>query len=148
LQSITPDRELAMLNQALTSLQNRYGTWKMQWGDINRYQRPADGVTFDDKLPSLPVGLTSSNFGQLPSFQSRVMPGTQKRYGFSGNSFIAAIEFGRFVKAKTIITGGHSFDASSPNFTDQAQGYIDGKFKDVLFYKGDVLRHAVQTYHP
>jgi acyl-homoserine-lactone acylase len=148
LQSITPDRELAMLSQALTNLQNRYRTWKIQWGDINRYQRPADGVTFDDKLPSLPVGLTSSNFGQLPSFQSRVMPGTQKRYGFSGNSFIAAIEFGRFVKAKTIITGGHSFDSSSPNFTDQAQGYIDGKFKDVLFYKGDVLRHAVQTYHP
>jgi acyl-homoserine-lactone acylase len=148
LQGTTPADELATLSGVLTDLQKRFGTWKMPWGYINRYQRPADGVTFDDKQPSLPVGLTSSNFGQMPSFQSRVMPGTQKRYGFSGNSFIAAIEFGKIVKAKTIITGGHSFDASSPNFTNQAQGYIDGKFKDVLFYKGDVLRYAVKTYHP
>jgi acyl-homoserine-lactone acylase len=148
LQTNTPANQLASLNEVLIILQKRYGTWQIPWGDINRYQRPADGLTFDDNLPSLPVGSTSSNFGQLPSFQSRIMPGTKKRYGYSGNSFIAAVEFGPYVKAKTIITGGASFDASSPNFTNQAQGFIDGKFKDVLFYKGDVLRHAVTTYHP
>jgi acyl-homoserine-lactone acylase len=148
LQTLPAANHLDLLGKALSNLQSRYGTWQVQWGEINRYQRPADGVTFDDKQPSLPVGATSSNFGQLPSFVSRVMPGTQKRYGYSGNSFIAAVEFGRIVKAKTIITGGQSFDAASPNYTNQAQGYIDGKFKDVLFYKGDVLRHAVKTYHP
>jgi acyl-homoserine-lactone acylase len=148
LQTLPAVRQLEMFSTALNTLQARYGSWKTQWGDINRYQRPADGITFSDALPSLPVGQTSSNFGQLPSFVSRIMPGTQKRYGYSGNSFIAAVEFGYIVKAKTIITGGHSFDATSPNFTDQAQGLIDGKFKDVLFYKGDVLRHAVTTYRP
>jgi len=25
---------------------------------------------------------------------------------------------------------------------------LDGKFKDVLFYKADVLKHAEKTYHP
>lgn len=141
-------RTLELLAQTTKALEQRYGTWKTEWGDINRYQRPADGVTFDDKLPSLPVSFTASNFGQLPSFQSRVMPGTKNRYGFSGNSFIAAVEFGPKVKAKTIITGGTSFNASSAHFTDQAEGYIDGKFKDVLFYKADVLKHAEKTYHP
>lgn len=148
LQTMSKANQLALLSNTLTDLQNRYGTWKTQWGDINRYQRPADGITFDDKLPSVPVGAAASQLGQLPSFQSKLMPGTKKRYGYSGNSFIAAIEFGPIVKAKTIITGGASFDASSPNFTNQAPGFLDGKFKDVLFYKGDVLRHAVQTYHP
>ncbi|RFZ83353.1 acylase [Mucilaginibacter terrenus] len=148
LKTISPELQLTLLSKVMSDLQNRYGNWKMQWGDINRYQRPADGITFDDKQASLPVWLTASNFGQLPSFQSKIMPGTQKRYGFSGNSFIAAVEFGPTVKAKSIITGGHSFDAASPNFTDQAKGYLDGKFKDVLFYKQDVLKHAVKTYHP
>ncbi|TSD63429.1 acylase [Inquilinus sp. KBS0705] len=144
-----PDKAtLLFLKQAVDGLTKRYGTWQVQWGDINRYQRPADGQTFDDKAPSLPVGSTSSLFGQLPSYQSRVMPGTQKRYGFSGNSFIAAVEFGPKVIAKTIVTGGSSFNAASKHFTDQAQGYIDGKFKDVLFYKADVLKHAEKTYHP
>jgi acyl-homoserine lactone acylase PvdQ len=133
--------------EALNNLKNRYGTWKVQWGDINRYQRPKDGVTFSDSTASLPVGLTSSLFGQLPSFQSRAV-NTKKRYGYSGNSFIAAVEFGPKIKAKTIISGGESFDPASKHYTDQAEGYIDGKFKDVLFYKSDVQQHAEKTYHP
>jgi len=133
--------------KVLDDLKAKYGTWKVQWGDINRYQRPADGV-FDDSKPSIPVGQVSSAFGQLPSFVSRQMPGTQKRYGYSGNSFIAAVEFGPIIKAKTIITGGQSFDPTSKHFTDQAQMYLDGQFKDVLFYKADVLKHVERQYHP
>jgi acyl-homoserine-lactone acylase len=147
LQTLPPARSLEFLTEVINNLQGRFGTWKVQWGDVNRYQRPADGIIFDDNQPSLPVGLAASTFGQLPSFQSRTV-NTKKRYGYSGNSFIAAVEFGPRVKAKTIITGGQSFNAASKHFTDQAQGYIDGKFKDVLFYKEDVLKHAEKTYHP
>ncbi|QHS55700.1 acylase [Mucilaginibacter sp. 14171R-50] len=147
LQTLPAAKQLEFLETALQNLQKQFGTWKMAWGDINRYQRPADGVTFSDAQPSLPVGLTSSLFGQLPSYQSRTM-GTIKRYGYSGNSFIAAVEFGPRLKAKTIITGGQSFNPASPHFADQAKGYIDGDFKTVLFYKEDVLKHAERTYHP
>ncbi|HEY2583883.1 MAG TPA: penicillin acylase family protein [Mucilaginibacter sp.] len=145
--NIAPRHYVDNLAEVIDDLKKRYGTWKVQWGDINRYQRPADGVTFDDNSPSIPVGLTSSAFGQLPSFQSRTM-NTRKRYGYSGNSFIAAVEFGKHITAKTIVTGGQSFDPTSKHYTDQAEGYIDGKFKDVLFYKSDVLKHAERTYHP
>jgi acyl-homoserine-lactone acylase len=147
LQTLPASQQLEFLTTALQGLQKKFGTWKMTWGDINRYQRPADGVTFSDDQPSLPVGSTSSLFGQLPSFVSRTME-TNKRYGYSGNSFIAAVEFGPRVKAKTIITGGQSFNAASKHFTDQAQGYINGEFKNVLFYKEDVLKHAEKSYHP
>jgi acyl-homoserine-lactone acylase len=137
---------LRFLAASMTSLKDQYGDWKIQWGDINRYQRPETGV-FDDKAPSIPVGQVSSAFGELPSFVSRTQ-NTKKRYGYSGNSFIAAVEFGPVIKAKSIITGGQSSDPNSPHFTDQADGYINGKFKDVLFYKTDVLKHAEKTYHP
>jgi len=147
LKTILPRQELELLDEAIKSLNQRYGTWKMEWGDINRYQRPADGMTFDDKLPSTPVGLVGSQFGQLPSFQSRTM-NTKKRYGYSGNSFIAAVEFGPRIKAKSIVTGGESFDPASKHFTDQADGYINNRFKDVLFYKEDVLKHVERSYHP
>jgi len=140
-------QQLELLSAVMKNLQNRFGTWQVQWGDMNRYQRPADGITFDDKLPSIPVGLTGSGFGQLPSFQSRAV-NTLKRYGYSGNSFVAAVEFGPKIKAKSIITGGQSFDAASKNFADQAQGIIEGKFKEVLFYREDVLKHVSKSYHP
>jgi len=147
LKTMSSRQLLDYLTHAVNNLKEYYGSWDVKWGDINRYQRPANGVTFNDNAPSLPVGLTSSAFGQLPSFQSRAM-NTRKRYGFSGNSFIAAVEFGPRLKAKSIITGGQSFDPASKHFTDQAEGFINGKFKDVLFYKADVLKHAERSYHP
>jgi acyl-homoserine-lactone acylase len=143
-----PERLVRLLTVAVADLNKRYGTWKTAWGDINRYQRPADGVTFDDSKPSLPVGQTSSLFGQLPSYISRRASNTQKLYGVSGNSFIAAVEFGTRIKAKTVITGGESFNPASKHYTDQAGMYIEGKLKDVLFYRNDVLKHAEKTYHP
>src|SRR6185437_8216967 len=113
----------------------------------NRYQRPADGI-FDDAKPSLPVGLASSLFGSIPSFASSRFTNTDRRYGVAGNSFVACVEFGKKIKAKSIVTGGQSFDPSSKHYTDQAQMFIDGNFKDIFFYKEDVLKHVERTYHP
>ena len=137
----TAVQKLNELAAVLADLQQRWGTWKIEWGELCRYQRLTGKITetYDDKLPSLPVGLVSSAFGALPSVQSRVMKDTKKRYGFSGNSFIAAVEFGKKVKAKTIVTGGESSDPASLHFSDQAAMYLEGRFKDVLFYKEDVL---------
>jgi len=146
----TTTEKLRELTVVLADLQQRYGTWKMPWGEVCRYQRLTGKITerYDDQLPSLPVGLVSSAFGALPSVQSKVMKDTKKRYGYSGNSFIAAVEFGRKVTARTIVTGGESSDPASPHFSDQARMYLNGRFKDVLFYKEDVLSHKEKQYHP
>jgi acyl-homoserine-lactone acylase len=146
----TGAQKLRELQTVMADLQQRYGNWKVEWGDICRYQRLTGKITesYDDKLPSQPVGLVSSAFGALPSFQSRVMPNTKKRYGFSGNSFIAAVEFGKKVKARTIVTGGESSDPASPHFSDQASMYLGGWFKDVLFYPEDVNKNTEKKYHP
>ncbi len=147
MQNVSSKQLLDSLGSALKHLQKQYGNWETPWGDINRYQRPADGITYNDGAPSIPVAQVSSAFGQLPSFVSRPF-NTVKRYGYSGNSFIAVVEFAPHIKAKTIETGGQSFDPASKHFTDQAGMYIEGHFKDVLFYREDVLKHAEKTYHP
>ncbi|HXD79860.1 MAG TPA: penicillin acylase family protein [Puia sp.] len=146
----TAYQKTAELSAVLAELRQRYGNWKVEWGDICRYQRLTGKIqeTYDDRKPSLPVGLVSSAFGQIPSYVSRVMPGTNKRYGVSGNSFIAAVEFGKKVKARTIVTGGESSDPASPHFTDQAAMYLTGRFKNVFFYPDEVQASTEQTYHP
>jgi acyl-homoserine-lactone acylase len=150
LEHSTAAQKIGELAAAMADLRQRYGNWKMEWGDICRYQRLTGKIleTYDDRKPSWPVGLVASTFGELPSYVSRVMPGTTKRYGVSGNSFIAAVEFGKKVTARTVVTGGESSDPASPNFRDQAAMYLNGKFKDVLFYPEDVQAGAVATYHP
>lgn len=134
----------------LNDLTKKYGSWQIAWGEINRYQRLSGNLTekFDDSKPSIPVGFAASTWGCLPSFVSRSFTGTQKRYGYNGNSFICAIEFGKIVKAKSLLAGGESGDENSVHFGDQALMYSKGQFKEVLFYKTDVLKHAEKTYHP
>ena len=68
--------------------------------------------------------------------------------GFQETALLRVLNSAKKIKAKSIITGGQSFDPSSKHFTDQAQMYIDGNFKDVLFYKEDVMKHVERKYHP
>ncbi|MFN2329945.1 MAG: penicillin acylase family protein, partial [Chromatocurvus sp.] len=96
----------------------------------------------------LPVGMASSRWGALASYGARAYPGTDRIYGTSGNSFVAVVEFGDRVKAKSLLAGGQSADPQSPHFDDQALRYINRQFKDVAYYREDVEQRAVRTYHP
>ena len=141
---------LLPLVSTINDLKARFGSWKTPWGEINRFQRISSDIDnkFDDNKPSIPVGFAASSWGMLPSFVSRTFPGTKKRYGYNGNSFVCAVEFGKRVKARSILTGGESGDPSSKHFVDQAMMYSKGEFKDVLFYKEDVMKHVEKSYHP
>ncbi|MEZ5027419.1 MAG: penicillin acylase family protein [Ferruginibacter sp.] len=149
-----PEALLLPLLTTITDLQKRFGRWQMGWGQINRFQRISSDIEnkFNDKLPSYPVGFASSRWGMLPSYISNKFPGTEKRYGAHGNSFICAVEFGRLgnhkIKAKALLAGGQSGDEESPHFFDQGKAYSKGLFRNVWFYKEDVLNHAERTYHP
>jgi acyl-homoserine lactone acylase PvdQ len=141
---------LGPFSDMIDSLKKKYGKWNIEWGEINRFQRISSDIDnkFDDSKPSIPVGFVSSVWGMLPSYTSRTFPGTTKRYGVHGNSFICAVEFGKKIRAKSLLAGGESGQEDSPHFFDQGEMYSKGKFKDVLFYKEDVLKHAERTYHP
>lgn len=87
-------------------------------------------------------------FGDRLQRLAVVISGTNKMYGYVGNSFVAVVEFGKEVKAKSVLAGGNNRNPSSLHFQDQALLYSQGKFKDVWFYKKDVVKHAERTYHP
>jgi len=92
--------------------------------------------------------MASSTWGALASCGARRYPGTKRIYGTSGNSFVAVVEFGEKVRAKSMLAGGQSGDPGSPHFDDQAQRYADVEFKDVAYYREDVEARASRTYHP
>jgi acyl-homoserine lactone acylase PvdQ len=54
----------------------------------------------------------------------------------------------RKVKARSVLSGGVSGDPGSKHFRDQAEMYTKGQFKEVLFYKEDVLKNMERTYRP
>ncbi|MFC1640219.1 acylase [Gemmatimonadota bacterium] len=143
-------QRLEVLSSASEKLENDFGSWRTPWGDINRFQRLTGDVVhpFDDNGPSIPVGFASSRWGSLASFGTRSDNGTKKIYGTSGNSFVAAVEFGERVTARAITAGGQSGDPASPHFDDQALRYSTGDLRDVWFYREDLEDHVEREYHP
>ena len=144
------DQKLSSLRSAAEQLEADFGDWRIPWGEVNRYQRLNGDIVqdFDDEAESLPVAFGSARWGSLASFGSRTYPGTKKMYGTSGNSFVAAVEFGDKVIAKAITVGGLNNDPNSPHFDDQAEMYTKGKFRDVLFYREDIEANLETEYSP
>jgi acyl-homoserine-lactone acylase len=142
--------KLGALATASDKLAAAFGSWKTPWGEINRYQRLTSNIVqqYDDSKPSIPVGFTQSQWGSLAAFGAREYPGTKKRYGSSGNSFVAVIEFGDSVRAKAITAGGESGDPASPHFDDEAMRYSMGNLRDVYFYPNQLKGHIERQYHP
>ena len=148
--SITPQDRLQALRRASDKLTADFGSWQTPWGEINRFQRLTGDIVqpFDDSKPSIPVAFTSSTWGSLAAFGMTSKTQTKRIYGERGNSFVAAVEFGPRIKARSILAGGESGDPASPHFYDQAAMYARGEFKQVLFYKEDVEQHLERRYHP
>ncbi|WPZ08595.1 acylase [Roseivirga spongicola] len=142
-------KKIEILETALKNIEDDFGTWKLPWGEYNRFQRLSGDIDlkYDDDQPSIAVGMASGRWGALASFGANTHD-TKKIYGSSGNSFIAVVEFGDKVKAKSMLAGGQSNDPNSPHFDDQAQRYADVQFKDVAYYKEDVVARAKETYNP
>ena len=149
-ENATADEKIDALNDVVDELQRDFGTWKLPWGEVNMFQRLTGKITetYDDNKPSFAVPYASSFWGSLAAFGSRKFNDTKKMYGYVGNSFVAVVEFGKVVKAKSLLAGGVNNDPSSRHFIDQAERYSKGEFKDVSFYKNDVVKNATRTYHP
>ena len=100
-----PAVRLQVLSDTLDQMGADFGTWKTSWGEINRFQRLSGeiGAGFDDAQPSIPVGLASGRWGALAAYGARAGENTKKIYGYRGNSFVAVVEFGDRLKAKTLL---------------------------------------------
>jgi acyl-homoserine lactone acylase PvdQ len=141
---------LTALASASSKLTADFGTWQTKWGEINRFQRINDDIApnFSDAAPSIAVPFTSSAWGSLASFAARAYPNTKRRYGTSGNSFVAVVEFGDRVRARAITAGGESGNPNSKHFNDEAERYATGNFREVYFYPDQLKSHTERTYHP
>ena len=144
------EERISIFKEVVSQLESDFGNWNIPWGEVNRYQRLNGDIrqAFDDEKPSMPIGFASGRWGALAAYGARYNNNTKKIYGTRGNSFVAVVEFGPRVKAKTILAGGQSGNPESPHFDDQAIPYAKVQFKEAAFYKEDVLKRAKISYKP
>ena len=146
----TDAQKLDALAEATARLIRDFGSWRVPWGEVNRFQRvsPAIDHPFSDAAASNPLPFASGLWGSLASVGSGPKPGTKKWYGTNGNSFVAAVEFGPRVRALAITAGGESGNPASPHFNDQAQRYAEGALRPVYFYTDELAGHVERKYRP
>jgi acyl-homoserine-lactone acylase len=124
------DRELAaaVLEEAATGVVERHGVLDVAWGEVHRLRRD----TVD--LPGIGE---SGALGTFTVVGYRPNPDGPAVATF-GDSFIAAIEFGDTVRARTLLVYGNASQSGSPHRTDQISLFAAKSLRPVRRARAEV----------
>jgi acyl-homoserine-lactone acylase len=151
MEALSPEEKVETFVHGLERLEHDFGSWRVAWGDVNRFQRISSAIDspFSDSAPSISVGFTSNRWGSIASFGASQKPGTKRWYGTNGNSFVAVVEFTRNgPHARAVTAGGESGHPDSPHFDDEAQRYASGNLREVYFRPDQLKGHTERVYRP
>jgi acyl-homoserine-lactone acylase len=151
LMSLEDSVKFEAFKKAVTELNDSFGTWKVKWGDVNRLQRihtSGSVEKFNDAKPSVPIAGANGQTGCILTFGTRREDGQKKRYGISGNSYLAVVEFGPRVKRRSLLVFGQDADPSSPHHFDQAEHYSKKEYKPAWFDLSEIKANSKQNYKP
>lgn len=131
-----PRRAVELLVQAAAEVRSTYGTADVQWGNVYRLSR--DNV-------DLPASGGGGELGIFRVLGFDPLPGdATRRVATSGDSFIAAVEFGDSIRARVLTTYGNSTQPGSPHRTDQLVLFARKEMRPVRMTREEVLPHVTR----
>ncbi len=129
-----PGRDAQFLEDAAKEIETKYGRIDIPWGEVHRFQRGKFNFPANGGSPDLGI------------FRSIWFDGekNEKFAANGGDSFIAAVEFSKPLKAGVLLTYGNSSDPDSSHYADQLELDSKKELRPAWFYRKDVEAHAVE----
>jgi acyl-homoserine-lactone acylase len=134
-----PDHAVKAMEMAIDTLQIKYGSYKLAWGDVFRVRRGDVDV---------PVGGGSGTLGNFRVIYFGPEEEDGKRRVIGGDGWVFAVEFGKKIKAYSVLAYGQSNRPESPYFDDQAELFAENKMKNVAFSEQEIKKALIKTYVP
>ena len=132
------DSAVAAMRETLELLDERYGTYDLAHGDVHRVRRGSVDV---------PVGGGTGSVGNFRVLWFE-LDEDDKYKVVGGDGWVFAVEFGKKIKAYSILAYGQSNNPDSPHFDDQAQMFAENKMKKVVYYEKDIKKNLKKSYKP
>lgn len=133
-----PEAAVEAFKQAVETVQERYGSWDLAWGDVHRLRH--GGL-------DLPIG---GGPGGLGTF--RVLWFTDdddgKRKIRGGDGWQFAVEFTNPPSAYSILAYGQSNNPDSPHHADQVPLFANNQMKKVAYSEEDIQANLIRAYRP
>lgn len=126
-----PEGAALALDAAAREVEQKHGSLDRPWGDVYRLQIDA---------LDLPA---NGGPGRLGIFRvTQFEPMTDGRFrASSGDSFVAAVEFGTPVRARALLSYGNASQPGSPHRTDQLPLYARKQLRDVWLTRPEIERN-------
>ena len=142
--------KVSYLESVIKTLIKGKGTWEVPWGDIMRHQRATNNDRYGivDTILSYPLAGGFGGTGIMFCLWPKPLNDTLIRRSTGGHSYVAIIEFGKQVSARSIIPYGNSRNPKSPHYFDQAEMYSKGEFKTINFKRDAIEKNLEVKYHP
>ena len=129
-----PERAVALLEQAATEMDTKYGKLDVPWGDYYR-------INYNGK--NLPANGIDGSLGVFRvAWPARA--DENNMYVGGGDSWVGVIEFGNQVKAKVLLSYGNSTQKDSPHNGDQLELFSKKELRNAWFTKEDVKENTVR----
>jgi acyl-homoserine-lactone acylase len=129
-----PELAASALESAAAAVLERHGALDVPWGEVHRLRRD----TID-----LPGFGESGGLGTFTVVGYRPVEGG-RAVAAGGDSFIAAVEFGQPVRARTLLVYGNASQPGSPHRTDQIALFAAKALKPVWRTRAEVERNLME----
>jgi acyl-homoserine-lactone acylase len=123
---------------AVQQAASQWGRYDVAWGDVHRVRVGS---------VDLPAGGCWGDMGCFRVIWWR-LAADKKWVATGGDGWVLAVEFGDEPRALSILAYGESKRDDSPHHTDQAERFVTGQYKRVLFLERDVEAGIERRYHP